>query len=87
MTLRVARGQGLLAAIFLIPLVVPWTVAGTLFYGLFNIHGVADQVSQDVFGRARRSFGSTTRGWRSASSSCSAYGKGPRGATSCCWAH
>ena len=50
MTLRVTRGQGLLAAIFLIPLVVPWTVAGTLFYGLFNIHGVADQVSQDVFG-------------------------------------
>lgn len=50
MTLRVARGQGLLAAIFLIPLVVPWTVAGTLFYGLFNIHGVADRVSQDVFG-------------------------------------
>jgi multiple sugar transport system permease protein len=50
MTLRVARGQGLLAAIFLVPLVVPWTVAGTLFYGLFNIHGVADQVSQDLFG-------------------------------------
>ena len=50
MTLRVKRGQGLLAAIFLVPLVVPWTVAGTLFFGLFNIHGVADQLSQDVFG-------------------------------------
>ncbi len=50
MTLRVKRVQGLLTAIFLLPLVVPWTVAGTLFYGLFNIHGVADQVSQDVFG-------------------------------------
>ena len=50
MTLRVTRGQGLLAAVFLIPLVVPWTVAGTLFYGLFNIHGVADRLSQDVFG-------------------------------------
>ena len=50
MTLRVKRVQGLLTAVFLLPLVVPWTVAGTLFYGLFNIHGVADQVSQDVFG-------------------------------------
>ncbi len=50
MTLRVKRGQGALAAVFLLPLVVPWTVAGTLFYGLFNIHGVADQLSQDVFG-------------------------------------
>ncbi len=50
MTLRVKRGQGLLAVVFLLPLVVPWTVAGTLFYGLFNIHGVADQLSQDVFG-------------------------------------
>ncbi|HTT88817.1 MAG TPA: ABC transporter permease subunit [Acidimicrobiales bacterium] len=50
MTLRVKRGQGLLAAVFLLPLAVPWTVAGTLFYGLFNIHGVADQLSQDVFG-------------------------------------
>src|SRR5579862_6934804 len=43
MTLRVKRVQGLLTAVFLLPLVVPWTVAGTLFYGLFNIHGVADQ--------------------------------------------
>ena len=43
-------GQGLLTAVFLVPLVVPWTVAGTLFYGLFNIHGVADQLSQDIFG-------------------------------------
>ncbi len=50
MTLRVKRVQGLLTAVFLLPLVVPWTVAGTLFYGLFNIHGVADQLSQDVFG-------------------------------------
>jgi ABC-type glycerol-3-phosphate transport system permease component len=50
MTLRVKRIQGLLTAVFLLPLVVPWTVAGTLFYGLFNIHGVADQLSRDVFG-------------------------------------
>jgi ABC-type sugar transport system permease subunit len=50
MTLRVKRGQGLLAVVFLIPLVVPWTAAGTLFYGLFNIHGVADRLSQDLFG-------------------------------------
>ena len=50
MTLRVKRGRGLLAVVFLIPLVVPWTVAGTLFYGLFNVHGVADQVSQALFG-------------------------------------
>ncbi len=50
MTLRVKRVQGLLTAVFLLPLVVPWTVAGTLFYGLFNIHGAADQLSQDVFG-------------------------------------
>jgi multiple sugar transport system permease protein len=50
MTLRAKRGQGLFAVFFLLPLAVPWTVAGTLFYGLFNIHGVADQVSQDVFG-------------------------------------
>ena len=50
MTLRVKRGQGLLAVVFLVPLVVPWTAAGTLFYGLFNIHGVADRLSQDLFG-------------------------------------
>jgi multiple sugar transport system permease protein len=50
MTLRVTRGQGLLAAVFLLPLAVPWTVAGTLFYGLFNVHGVADHLSQDIFG-------------------------------------
>lgn len=50
MTLRVKRGQGLLAVVFLVPLVVPWTAAGVLFYGLFNIHGVADRLSQDVFG-------------------------------------
>ena len=50
MTLRVKRGQGLLAVVFLVPLVVPWTAAGTLFYGLFNVHGVADRLSQDLFG-------------------------------------
>jgi multiple sugar transport system permease protein len=50
MTLRVKRGQGLLAVVFLVPLVVPWTAAGALFYGLFNIHGVADRLSQDVLG-------------------------------------
>ncbi len=50
MTLRVRRGQGLLAVVFLLPLVVPWTVAGALFFGLFNIHGIVDQLSQDVFG-------------------------------------
>jgi multiple sugar transport system permease protein len=49
-TLRAKRGQGLLAVAFLLPLAVPWTVAGTLFYGLFNIHGIADQLSQDIFG-------------------------------------
>jgi ABC-type glycerol-3-phosphate transport system permease component len=31
-------------------LAVPWTVAGSVFYGLFNVHGVADQLSQDLFG-------------------------------------
>jgi ABC-type glycerol-3-phosphate transport system permease component len=50
MTVRAKRGQGLLAVVFLIPLVVPWTAAATLFYGLFNIHGIADQLSQDLFG-------------------------------------
>ena len=50
MTLRLRRGQGLLAVIFLVPLVVPWTVAGGLFYGLFNVNGVADRLSQELFG-------------------------------------
>ncbi|HTW07454.1 MAG TPA: ABC transporter permease subunit [Acidimicrobiales bacterium] len=50
LTLRARRLQGLLAVVFLVPLVVPWTVAGELFYGLFNLHGVVDQLSQDVFG-------------------------------------
>ncbi|MGO9661620.1 MAG: ABC transporter permease subunit [Acidimicrobiales bacterium] len=50
MTLRVGRGKAVLAAVFLVPLVVPWTVASGLFYGLFNIHGVADRLSQVLFG-------------------------------------
>lgn len=50
MTLRIRRAKGLMAVVFLIPLAVPWTVAGGLFYGLFNIHGVADSLSQDIFG-------------------------------------
>ena len=49
-TLRARRGRGLLAVIFLLPLAVPWTVAGTLFNGLFDVNGLADKLSQQLFG-------------------------------------
>ena len=78
MTLRVTRGQGLLAAIFLIPdWLSPGPWPGTLFDGLFNIHGVADQVSQDLFGGGSSFLWLTPRRRRSASLSCSASGRGP----------
>lgn len=49
-TLRANHGQGLLAVVFLLPLAVPWTVAGNLFYGLFSVDGVADRLAEHVFG-------------------------------------
>jgi ABC-type sugar transport system permease subunit len=50
MVLRVRRGQAALAVVFLVPLVVPWTVAGTFFYGLFTNGGVVDHIGHVLFG-------------------------------------
>ena len=49
-TLRARRGRGLLAVAFLFPMAVPWTVAGTLFNGLFGVGGVVDRLGQQLFG-------------------------------------
>ena len=49
-TLRARRGRGVLAVVFLLPLAVPWTVAGTLFNGLFEVNGLADRLSQQLLG-------------------------------------
>lgn len=52
-TLRAGRGRALLAVVFLVPLAVPWAVAGSFFNGLFGVNGVADQLSQHIFGTGR----------------------------------
>ena len=52
-TLRASRGRALLAVVFLLPLAVPWAVAGSFFNGLFGVNGLADQLSQQVFGTGR----------------------------------
>ena len=49
-TLRVKVGRGLLTVVFLLPLAVPWTVAGQVFLGWFNVNGVADRLGHDLLG-------------------------------------
>ena len=42
MVLRVRRGRAVLMALFVVPLVIPWTQAANLFLGFFNSGGVLD---------------------------------------------
>jgi ABC-type sugar transport system permease subunit len=49
-TLRRHHGQALLAMVFVVPLVVPWAAAVTLFQGIFGSNGVLDGVLVHVFG-------------------------------------
>jgi len=49
-TLRRRHGQALLAIVFVIPLVVPWSAAVTLFQGIFESNGTLDWLLIHVFG-------------------------------------
>jgi ABC-type sugar transport system permease subunit len=50
MVLRVRRGRAVLMALFVVPLVIPWTQAANLFLGFFNSGGVLDGIRAHLFG-------------------------------------
>lgn len=48
---RVRQGRSLFTAVYVLPLVIPWTSASTMILGFFNAGGILDDLRADFLGQ------------------------------------